>query len=416
MRKISKATLQVGWKKDLRLVLFPAAAAFLGAIAWGYGDLAGLAAGIFVLWSMAENRLEAYTIALAYYLGGSWVIPDASRAFFGHDWSFLAGLAMWFAAAAINAAPWAWLRPSMGQTVKVAIRQNVLRLGVLAILLSIPPLAFVGWLNPFLGAAWFFPGAGFWAFLGGFGIIVAIVTVLPRSRNVVVASALIALTFGCAAYLGQRELPPAPSDWVGIETRLGAFPITAMERFDSHVFIATESDRQIRHGKRVIVFPETVLGNWEDKITGAFLAGALKKQLADTGATVIAGALFQSAAPGESINGVIVIDGEKAVRLDSRQPIPVSMWRPWSEETVRSNWASTGVHTIANRKVLLSFCYEDFVPLLHLIGFALDKPELIVSVANGWWVKNTNEPAIQYRHIATIARVFDTPLVRALNR
>ena len=65
---------------------------------------------------------------------------------------------------------------------------------------------------------------------------------------------------------------------------------------------------------------------------------------------------------------------------------------------------------------MFSFCYEDFLPLLAIISFAADKPDIIVSVSNAWWVRGTDEVEIQEQHIAAIARIYGVPLVRAVNR
>ena len=400
----------------LRTFSLALAAAIIGGIAWGINDLAGLSVFLFALWASCRSKKQAFIVGMAYYLGGSWVIPESSRVFFGESWSLALGLAMWVVAAILNASVMAYIwRPSHQQRLRERVLSVSLQHSALFIALLIPPFAFVGWLNPFLGAAWFFTGMGLVAFCLGWLLSVAIGVSTPwisESPPRLIAFLAIGVM---ATVLGQNALPAAPDSWVGVDTSLGQFPSNEFESFEKRRFIAEEASRQIFDGKKVIIFPETVLGHWSDNTTGAYLSGALRSQLAEHDATIVVGAIFQSAVTGDMQNSVAVLSGDGAKKLDSRQSIPVAMWKPWAADGVASNWNSTGVHEIAGKKVMLSFCYEDFIPTLPLVSFIADKPDLIVSVANGWWVKGTNAPAIQLRHITTIAKVFNVPLIRAFN-
>ena len=408
--------IQEVFNRYFRVLSLCLIASALGAIAWGVGDLTGFAIAIFCLWSLAQNRREAFFIVTAYYLGGSWVIPEASKVFFADSWSLEIGIILWVAAAALNALAWAVTWHPFASTpvinrIKVACRQSA----ILFIALLLPPFTFAGWLNPFHAAAWFFPGFGFFAFALGF-ILSVVLCVLSnklfsdRNRSLYAIAGLIIGTMSI-----QTELPSVPSEWVGIDTALGAYAKNEEDAFVRRKFVAEEAFRQIQKGKRVVAFPETVLGFWNDQTTGAYLSGALRSTLDQSKAVVIVGSAFTTPVAGVLQNSLAVLSSDSAIRIDSRQPIPVSMWKPWASESFTANWASTGVYEISGRKVMVSFCYEDYLPILSMVSFALDKPEIILSVANAWWVKGTNAPAIQYRHIATTARIFGVPLVRASN-
>ena len=402
--------------RHLPSICLALAAASVGALAWGVNDLAGLSVILFALWASCRSKIQAFLVGMSYYLGGSWVIPDASRVFFGESWSFALGLALWVLAAILNASAMALVwRPShqlplAKKTVSVALQHSALFFTLL-----IPPFVFAGWLNPYLGAAWFFAGMGFGAFVLGWALSVAIALATPWITASTPRFATFFSICMMVTALAQQPLPPAPDTWAGVDTSLGQFPKTEFDSFDKRRFVAEEASRQLKDGKKVIIFPETVLGHWHDNTTGAYLAGALRSQLVEHGGVVVVGAIFESPVTGEMHNSVAVLSGSGATRVDSRQSIPVAMWKPWASDGVGANWMTTGVHDIAGKKVMVSFCYEDFIPTLALVSFLSNKPDLIVSVANGWWVKGTNAPAIQLRHISTIAKIFNVPLIRAFN-
>lgn len=66
---------------------------------------------------------------------------------------------------------------------------------------------------------------------------------------------------------------------------------------------------------------------------------------------------------------------------------------------------------------MLSLCYEDVVMWLPLMSFAADPaPEVIVSMANVWWASMSPTVIdIQREHVEAWARIFDVPLMRAIN-
>ena len=74
--------------------------------------MVGMAAVVPLLWAASPSRLRSGLVVLAYYLGGSWVIPQASKVFFSYDWSLLLGIGMWLAAAVLNSAVWVLLWPA----------------------------------------------------------------------------------------------------------------------------------------------------------------------------------------------------------------------------------------------------------------------------------------------------------------
>lgn len=399
-----------------KAALAPIVAGMIGATAWGVGDLAGLAVLLFPVWSLAPTRTNAFFVVAGYYLGGAWIIPPASAVFFGNDSSLAFGIIIWMATSAFNALPWAFLWQRRDQSAQDTFLLTLLRLTLIFVLILFPPFAFSGWLNPFVGIAWLFPHLGMWSFVCALLLATLVVTALDRSARIGRDCAAVIVCSAVACGLLQMPLPSPPRGWVGIDTQVSPFPTTDKELFEHRNVIRDSALTEFWRGNKVIVFPESILGSWNLWTSGVYLEGSIRSELRTYDGTVIAGATTPFNDAGDYRNSLYVMNAEGITAFHARQPIPIAMWKPWGEKSALANWAPTNVHSIAGKRALLSFCYEDFIPLLPIYSFLVGEPELIISIANTWWVKGTNEREIQYRHIATIARIFNVPLVRAVNK
>jgi Carbon-nitrogen hydrolase len=61
-----------------------------------------------------------------------------------------------------------------------------------------------------------------------------------------------------------------------------------------------------------------------------------------------------------------------------------------------------------------SVCYEQLLVFPLLVSMAHD-PDLIVGVANDWWARDTNIPAIQGQALKAWGRLFRLPVISAVN-
>lgn len=52
--------------------------------------------------------------------------------------------------------------------------------------------------------------------------------------------------------------------------------------------------------------------------------------------------------------------------------------------------------------------------MLYSIG--REKPDMIVGLSNLWWTKGTGEPVLQHRYAEGFARLFNLPLLIAMNQ
>jgi hypothetical protein len=390
----------------IRRLAITIASAIVAYAAWSGPELVGLAALMPALWLLSRNRWEAAAVAGIYYLVGSRCLPASAGGFFSFQESYAAGVAMWIGAAAANAAPWA-----AAWTASKDWRQIAARTAILIAVLTVPPLGWIGWLNPWLAASTLFPGGGWLSVTAGALILIVIAWLATHKPKVCVVLALTILVSQIA--LKDMAMATPPEQWTAIETQWGAFPHQATKaEFDRRVRIVTAADEAFAAGARVVVLPEQIAGLWSDR-TELFVRSYLEKDI-DAGKTLVVGATLNDT--GHPFNAAMIISKDGTRAFLARQTVPVSMWHPWSAESYESSWLARGTDRIDGKLVAVSLCYEDFLFGLGLLSFLHDDPQVIVSIANGWWAANSNEVEVQRLHVASIARIFGVPLVRSINQ
>jgi hypothetical protein len=74
-----------------------------------------------------------------------------------------------------------------------------------------------------------------------------------------------------------------------------------------------------------------------------------------------------------------------------------------------------GTIDIAGERVAFLICYEQLL-VWPILQSAIERPTLIVGMANQYWVRNTNIPAAQRASMKAWARLFALPLLISENR
>jgi apolipoprotein N-acyltransferase len=125
-------------------------------------------------------------------------------------------------------------------------------------------------------------------------------------------------------------------------------------------------------------------------------------------------------ARGRKYNNVMIsFEGkEKSQTTLQRFPVPLSMFRPFSDEGANAYLSSLGdvsVMEIHGKKLGFLICYEQFLtwPFLSLTS---QKPDAIVAPSNLWWCKDTSLPGIQVATVRLWARLFGVPMIASVNK
>jgi hypothetical protein len=388
-----------------RGLLLTAASALCG-FAWGHEGLAvlaGLAALVPLLWSLSGSRWWAGAIALAYYLAASRGLPFGAGIFFAESAPLWFSWALWFAAGLVNASPWFLLWSETP-------RRKAWTLPAALALTALPPVGFIGWVNPLTAAGVLFPGLGF---VGLACLVVGLVLAVLRRWPAVAILASVAVASNIVALQAKPE--PWVSAWSGQDTAFARLQTAAAPNF------LAEGQRmaqvlmiagQLQPG-RVLVMPETVLPRVRQvNDFNASMLADLSAQLKAKGSAVLVGA--EVVGPGHQLQNALVALGDESAPLVQRVPVPIGMWRPWSAESIAADPLASGVGLVAGRKVAYSICYEQLLVFPVLVSLA-HSPDVLVGAANNWWARDTSIPTIQGQALDTWGRLFRVPVIRATN-
>ncbi len=383
----------------MRSALLVAAAIAIGLMGWSGEPRLLPAAMLFpALWALAPTRLATAFVAAAYYLAASRGLPQGVSNFYGAG--FEAGIALWIAASALFVGTHALLwtdRPGTGRMIRYAI---------IAVLLSVPPIGIVGWAHPITAAGILFPG---WSWLGLGAATIGLLVMTTRFRQIAILM-IGALWIWSAANWTASVLPHG---WVGVDTTFGGSNGRYAD-YQQHLDTINRVGEMARAGASVIVLPESALGAWTPTSERLWTAALL-----DLDVTVYGGAVIVDATGYDNV--MLELSGEDAVvRYRERMPVPVSMWQPWlnllgEPAGARADVFGNPIVSVRGARVATLICYEQLL-VWPILQSALGSPDLLVAPANGWWTVDTEIVAIQIAATTAWARLFDLPLIIAVNR
>jgi hypothetical protein len=359
-----------------------------------------------ILAGVQRSRLDAYTVAVAYYAGASWALVPASRNFFGPAPSALSAAALWLLSAVLLACPfalvWSDRREHLAWRVPIGSAIN-----------AVPPLGTIGWASPLISAGLLFPGTGW------FGLIATAALpglLLVRLRATAGATAILVLVTN----FFSGSIPSPPTDWQAVDTEFGA---VAHEPLSPVVqFVAAERIQELANAShaRVIIFPETVVPIWTEA-TGLFWQQTLAG-LRARGKTILLGVampmtlaeLGGSSPPVPRYRNAVLIAGAESGVFFQRVPVPIGMWRPFSDAGVPLNVNGNGTVQLHGARAAILVCYEQLL-LWPMLRSMAECPSVVVAIANDHWVLSTPIPRCQAACVRGWARLFRLPVLSATN-
>jgi len=375
-------------------------------IVWSLGSAVTLLLLVPMLWAAMADRSSVWFSMFGYYLAGAHDVPAIVDAFFPNV-GMTAGLLIWMLHAALLATCWSCLWIDWQHSSRAVLA----RFGLICGLMLVPPTGSVHWLSPLLAAGELYPGCGYVGLAATF-LLMAFLILYVRNRNVIHLTGATVMLLAAFILNAHDVQPQPPGDWAVVNTAHGAFPADLAGRYQRNQQLIVAARARIDAGYKVIVFPEEVAGLWT--ATGQYWWRDLVEYAKRQGASILLGVDVRT--KNKKYRDALVLLGAQEGLVFSRQPIPVGLWRPWSEEGAVADLWQWGTSRVHGKKVAFSFCYEDLL-LWPLVISMLDKPDVIVSVANRWFASGKMvQPDIQRRSVTLMARLFGVPLIRATNR
>ncbi|MBU9363486.1 conjugal transfer protein TraB [Burkholderia multivorans] len=382
-------------------------------LAWYPGHDALMLIALPAAWSRLRGRLPGFAMWVGYYLTGARDIPVVCERFFaGYNEftprvGFTLGIAFWLLQAFALALPWALLKP--GRVASAMSR--AWRTALAALVVTIPPLGIIGWLSPLHVASALYPG---WQLAGmalGMAALCA-VTMLQSSPGVRFACAALAALSICAHW--QWMAPAAPARWIAVNTALGRFDQSSYPSLYARTLqLQAIVQDALAGGASVVVLPEEIAGLWRPAMA-LWWRPEIERMRAAKQTLVIGVDLVVSTTPLRYTDSAVVTGADRG-RADSRQPVPVALWRPGGRTSAIRGDIGEPYLRIAGQRAAMSLCYEDLLWWPHWRTL-LDRPDVVISQSNGWFDADLALAGIQQQGIASVARLAGAPLLRATNK
>lgn len=399
---------------SIRHGLFATATGIMVALlAWYPGHYTVALLALTAIWSRVRGRPAGFMIWASYYLAGARDLPIVCERFFAgyHELTPSAGLTLglgfWLLQAIVLALPWTILKPGPG----ISATSRAWRTALAALVVTIPPVGIIGWLSPVHVASALYPG---WRLAGmalGMAALCA-VTMLQFGPSVWLACTVLAALSLCAQW--QWVTPAAPTRWIAVNTALGRFDQSSYPSLYTRTLqLRTIVQGAFENGARVVILPEEIAGLWRPALALWWRPDIERMRAA--GQTLVIGMDIGASTTPLRYTDSAVVAGAGRGRADSRQPVPVALWRPGGQTSAARGDLSEPWLTIAGQRAAISLCYEDLLWWPHWRTL-LDRPDVVISQSNGWFDADLALAWIQRQGIASVARLAGAPLLRATNR
>jgi hypothetical protein len=375
------------------LATYAVAGAAVGLIGWSGKPLLLPVSLLFpFLFGLAQWRSQATMLSAAYFLAASSGLPKGATTFFESDiWT---GIALWVIASTVFVAVHGlfWRRSQPGRATGIVIA---------TIIMAVPPAGIVGWASPLTAAGILFPGTHWF----GLAAIVGFIYVLACHRRPVISAAVVMLAWGIGLQVG----PPVatPKAWTGIQTQFTYN--TGSRDFQRGFELLRNAGSVIPSAETsIVLLPEGAAG-WRTPTSER----SWKNLAAQTDKIIYSGAEQRHEYGYDNV--LVRVSGDDfQVVYRQRMPVPVSMWKPWSEQSTQAYLFLQPVVELDGTPSAVLICYEQLLiwPILHSRAAGADQ---IVGIANDWWARDTNIPDIQRATMIAWARLFNMPVIESFN-
>jgi hypothetical protein len=404
------------------------------AVSTGHPVGLAAAAGMPIVCLLARSRKNAFESTLGYYTAGLWPMIPGLQRYIGSSASPLIPFAVWLFAAILLSVPWtvAWTDwPA----------RYAWRVPLAFVVTTIPPLGIIGFISPLTAAGYLFPSTS-WAGLAAVvllpGILLSARGMAPRLRFAVLC---LVLTTGGLLAISGREAETIPG-WVGVNTHFG----DVSQPFHDYAAATFIQQKAAESPARVLIFPEFIVPRWSEA-TEAFWRRTLDN-CRKRGQTLVIGAGLPSNArvkddhppynfaaaidalqsgdsslgtvhdsirsSPEPVENTLLILGAGSGTLYQRVPVPIGMWRPFSNVSVPLRVNGPGVIEIDHQRAAVLICYEEMLTF-PVLASMLQHPTVIIGISNSFWFDETTIPAYQAAALRGWARLFRLPLFMAVN-
>jgi len=389
---------------------YPITSAVIGYLALSYGvRLSLLPLFVPVLWIYSPNRYIGFLCLFAYNISVARGLLPGAAVFLSHQHSFMGAFFLWSGMNFAISMPFFLFYP------RCRSGRALIFPCLCAVTYILPPLSILSVANPLCATGLLFPHSGL------IGLMLIFLVYIACTVKRVVLTIFICV-IGVLFFTPESCLLPnnADSEFYSINTSFGLLGSGSSDFTNdfmrSSMVFSCLSDISISSlSQQNILLPETIAGRangisldlWRYEIS----------KIRRPSQIVLWGAELPTEG-GKYDNCLLMYAGNEISSVTQRVPVPYSMYKgPFSTEGANLHYLDNGILALPNgRRAAVLICYEVFLTWPLLRSFVADEsPDMLISVGNLWWCKDTSIPASYYRIIALWGRLFGVPVVTAVN-
>lgn len=390
---------------DFALICVSGVIGFFGLS--GIPRFATLILAVPILWGLASSRKTAFAVVLAYFLAVSrGLLPGAAVFLSEHHTFAQAAMLYFFMPLGVSLA--------FGVFWSAGNQKKALCLPIsFLVAFVLPPISLIGIVNPLMASGTIFKGFGYL----GMGITLLLWALCVFSRKMTCAFLCVIFVFTVLPSASWYETPP-PEGFLAVDTSFGrlgsgSYQFTRDYERVRHVF-GDLRQRDLKSSEaRYVVLPETIAGRFNPSALD-FWRKELGKLVKSDAAVIFGGEI-----PGDGMkydNAAIMLHKGQMSVVPQRIPVPYSMYRgPFAKTGANLHLLKNGILNLPDgRKAAVVICYEAYLTWPYLVSMR-HKPDMIISMANLWWCRDTSLPITQRNTLALWGLLFGVPVVFAQN-
>ncbi|HHB93908.1 MAG TPA: hypothetical protein ENK88_02000, partial [Campylobacterales bacterium] len=156
-----------------------------------------------------------------------------------------------------------------------------------------------------------------------------------------------------------------------------------------------------------LLFHENALGNFNQN-------SMMIWDRLDKDKTILAGAYIYNGVGGYDNVLVELNNTTSKIIYKQRVPVPISMWKPWSEQGAKAYPFQNPIVKYKQSRVGVFICYEQLLTYTYLHTMFYE-PEYIIGISNLWWVEDKSIGEIQRRSLELWGGLFGKKIYYSVN-
>jgi len=382
---------------------------FSAYFAWGNSlTLTILSLSLFLVYLLLPKRVSLFLFALGYYAMASRGLLVGAESFVG---SSTYAFGVWSGAVLISSLAWV--------IVWSGSFQKRLYLFPLALLLvTLPPVGFISWVNPLASVAVLFPDFGFRGLVLGLGLVYVIAFLLKsfyKTKNLtlikkvtfIASAALVSFLVLIGIHFFMPPKVPKSHTLIPINADLAYTP-RQLDRRAEYKRVQYFFRRVQEHQGNRFLLPENALGNYSE------IQSMVWSRL-DKHKVVYAGANIYNATGTQDQNLLLRLEHNASeIIYTQRIPVLFTMWKPFTGQGTKATLYEQAVIQLEGEKAGVFICYEQLLTFPYLQTMFYE-PDVLLGISNLYWAKETNIKVIQEQVMQLWAILFGVPLVFGVN-